>query len=656
MNGIVSPPQLYNHTHTLIQLAIRYHSCYRYSTASTNTKPHPKPNPNTKRNTTKLNEQINSTLNYIQQQKQQQHRHRYSRIEPHSIETKQYKYEQPINPITKVTELSTLHPYLYHQLQSMDIVSLTAIQQAVLPHLLNNDLDRHNILIHSHTGTGKTLCYLLPILSRILYKYDSSIHTGTIHHKYSIDSMIVLPTVELIIQVQSLIHTVINNKIHYNKLYYMVDSRVDSKQTVSDIQQNQPYILIGTAAQLHKLLFEQKVQPVEFDVDIDDDEIINDHAKLNNTNSIRLTSIHSLPQYKSPIMLATKPLTHTYELLSSLNTLIVDEIDTICKPLPKITSPQQLRSYNRHPPGGLLLISSIHKYILQSHSFIGVSATINSQLRSLLYRHGYNSTNPLTTLKSIKYSNTSSISNNDSMLPNTIQHYYCIAPTYQQIQSNDIHNTSLTIDSVVQDRMQFSQHLQSEPDQSIKRDKHNRKLHSDELTYGISDITDKYRTVALLYTSELRSSMKSVLVFVDQTISIDDISTIFHSLQCNYVWLHQQVMNHNMDQRNEFLDSVKHGTLDKLILCNYNTVYGIDLLNISHIFICTQLYNINVMNYVHLAGRTGRNQNNGNCTIVVSPGELYQLNKYQQSLNIQFNRLLLPDLPPVDTDTTHTVQ
>lgn len=74
---------------------------------------------------------------------------------------------------------------LVHKLQARGIVSPSPVQQEAIPAAINGK----DVLAQSQTGTGKTLAYLLPVLSRI----DWNQHT--------IQAVVIAPTQELAMQI-----------------------------------------------------------------------------------------------------------------------------------------------------------------------------------------------------------------------------------------------------------------------------------------------------------------------------------------------------------------------------------------------------------------------------------------------------------------------
>jgi len=113
------------------------------------------------------------------------------------------------------------------------------IQQKALPVILS----KNNTIIVSQTGSGKTLCYLLPIINSI----DTSFQ-GT-------QALIILPTKELARQVYSYL-------VSYNFYEPKLRTKLaiggeNTKELFNKIKANQPHIIVGTIFMISELL-EQK--------------------------------------------------------------------------------------------------------------------------------------------------------------------------------------------------------------------------------------------------------------------------------------------------------------------------------------------------------------------------------------------------------------
>lgn len=92
-------------------------------------------------------------------------------------EEKQQQYD-PTNAPSKVSDFGSLQldPLLVAHLKSekMNITRPTGIQKTALPFLLSSSSFERDALLHAQTGSGKTLCYLLPIIQSLLPYCQSS--------------------------------------------------------------------------------------------------------------------------------------------------------------------------------------------------------------------------------------------------------------------------------------------------------------------------------------------------------------------------------------------------------------------------------------------------------------------------------------------------
>ena len=80
-------------------------------------------------------------------------------------------------------------------IESMGYKTATAVQAAVIPHLL----DGKDIIAAAQTGTGKTAAFLLPLIQNILW------HTN---NDNQVNAMVIVPTRELAVQIVQILEGV----------------------------------------------------------------------------------------------------------------------------------------------------------------------------------------------------------------------------------------------------------------------------------------------------------------------------------------------------------------------------------------------------------------------------------------------------------------
>ena len=134
------------------------------------------------------------------------------RVEQPAAEPQTPKISSPSNaPLVTSTFLGLgLHPLLIHHLTNkMGIEKPTAIQRAALPILLSDSKNSRDVFLQSQTGSGKTLCYLLPLVQDLLplssLSYiDRSI--GTL-------AIIIAPTRELAKQISDVVESILQMRL-----------------------------------------------------------------------------------------------------------------------------------------------------------------------------------------------------------------------------------------------------------------------------------------------------------------------------------------------------------------------------------------------------------------------------------------------------------
>ena len=96
-----------------------------------------------------------------------------------------------------------------HLLTKLNIKAPTAVQEATIPHLLQNDTDT---FIKAETGSGKTLAYLLPIVQRIMALRETaheSSKAGELGRQSGLFAIFLAPTRELCKQISVVLESVL---------------------------------------------------------------------------------------------------------------------------------------------------------------------------------------------------------------------------------------------------------------------------------------------------------------------------------------------------------------------------------------------------------------------------------------------------------------
>lgn len=142
----------------------------------------------------------------------------------------------------KYTELNGLSENIIHALEMQRITELTPIQQQVYKFISDN----RDVVACSSTGSGKTLAYLIPIINKL--NQDS---------KY-IQSVILVPTQELAIQVHEQIMTIFRNaNIALSSQFLIGDGNINRQ---AETLKNKPAIVVGTPSRVYQLIKMKKLR------------------------------------------------------------------------------------------------------------------------------------------------------------------------------------------------------------------------------------------------------------------------------------------------------------------------------------------------------------------------------------------------------------
>ena len=135
-----------------------------------------------------------------------------------------------------------LVPVLESALSINEITEPTAIQINAIPNLLANK----NAYISAPTGTGKTLAYILPLFSKV----DPA--------QRSLQTIIVVPTHELAMQISEVVHSLVQTTALPIRLQVLIGG-VALKRQVEKLKQK-PHIIIGTPGRINELINLKKIK------------------------------------------------------------------------------------------------------------------------------------------------------------------------------------------------------------------------------------------------------------------------------------------------------------------------------------------------------------------------------------------------------------
>lgn len=138
----------------------------------------------------------------------------------------------------------SLNNELQENLSKMEITTPTKVQETVIP-IINKG---SNIIFQSETGTGKTFCYLLPLISKILNEQNNSEKKDS-----SIKIIICAPTFELASQINQNVKNICSLK----SALFIGGSPL--KRQIESLKEK-PVIISGTPARLAELIHLKKIK------------------------------------------------------------------------------------------------------------------------------------------------------------------------------------------------------------------------------------------------------------------------------------------------------------------------------------------------------------------------------------------------------------
>ncbi|KAJ7363462.1 hypothetical protein OS493_009616 [Desmophyllum pertusum] len=112
------------------------------------------------------------------------------------------------------------------------------------------------------------------------------------------------------------------------------------------------------------------------------------------------------------------------------------------------------------------------------------------------------------------------------------------------------------------------------------------------------------------------SGQNSALVFIHRLQSVDTFVWELRDLGINAVALYQKVANQDHEQHKQFLSQFRTGEIN-VVVGTEETVRGLDFKELDHVYLTEVAKNID--EYLHLAGRVGRQERPGTATTLVSP-------------------------------------
>lgn len=144
------------------------------------------------------------------------------------------------------------------------------------------------------------------------------------------------------------------------------------------------------------------------------------------------------------------------------------------------------------------------------------------------------------------------------------------------------------------------------------------------------------RTKAQILARIFRESkQKSALVFIHRLHSVDNFVWELRDLGLNAVALYKKVADQDPEKFKEFLEHFRTGKID-IVVGNEETVRGLDFKELDHVYLMEVPKDLD--EYLHLAGRVGRQGRPGTATTIVSTGDPGD----ERRIKLEYKRLELP--------------
>jgi superfamily II DNA/RNA helicase len=166
------------------------------------------------------------------------------------------------------TTLGLFSPFVKN-LSGRGITEASEIQQAVIPLVLGKTEDEGPLLFTAPTGTGKTLAYLLPVLSRLFKTPESgAVESGGRNSAFYGGPLLLIlaPTHELCIQIKGeldLLLKVSGQNSGYGGIRQAVSvtliGSVSLSRQIESLKKNKPLAAVGNPARVLQLLHMKKL-------------------------------------------------------------------------------------------------------------------------------------------------------------------------------------------------------------------------------------------------------------------------------------------------------------------------------------------------------------------------------------------------------------
>lgn len=294
------------------------------------------------------------------------------------------------------------------QAKRMGIEKPTDIQCLAIPHVASSP---DASLIQSGPATGKTMAFLLPILSKLEVSHLQPVTSSAEMLKPTtnkVQAVIICHSPELCMQVYSAVKALLPAIVPEFFLKTMVSALPPGQSEPStlpiDAKEEASAVTVSSARVRPPLDDVVKIMWTEKDAAADNEAFVQRPPAI------------VIAQPKRLKEMLDQPLEKLDQALSNVKYLVVDEADRVLKPLGRFANDKKRQNFRRHAPESIGVVNRLYQLNPKQMKLVCVGSTLNARLRSLLHNENWQVSNPSCTLRvGLALS-----------LPDHIEHYYAL--------------------------------------------------------------------------------------------------------------------------------------------------------------------------------------------------------------------------------------
>lgn len=146
-----------------------------------------------------------------------------------------------------------LSPLLVDRLEKIDLTVPTDVQSAAIPAISK----KHDVVIQSYTGSGKTFAYILPILSEV-GPLRKAAEEKESQQKPGVEAVIVAPSRELAMQIVREVEKILGPED--KKIVQQLVGGANRSRQEEALKKNKPLVVVGTPGRIAEISAAGKLQ------------------------------------------------------------------------------------------------------------------------------------------------------------------------------------------------------------------------------------------------------------------------------------------------------------------------------------------------------------------------------------------------------------